>query len=53
MNIVVLGAGYVGCVSAACFARLGHRVIAVDVEPSKVAALRGGHSPILEPDLDE
>jgi GDP-mannose 6-dehydrogenase len=53
MNIVVLGAGYVGCVSAACFARLGHRVIAVDVEPSKIDALRGGHSPILEPDLDE
>jgi len=53
MNVAVLGLGYVGSVTAACLARDGHRVIGVDTNPDKVAAVSSGRSPVLEPGLDE
>jgi GDP-mannose 6-dehydrogenase len=52
MRISVFGIGYVGTVSAACLARDGHSVVAVDVNTSKAATLAEGHSPIVEPGLD-
>ena len=48
MKIAVIGAGYVGLVSAACFAELGHEVITVDNDTQKVALLVAGHIPIHE-----
>jgi UDPglucose 6-dehydrogenase len=53
MQIVVVGAGYVGLVSAACFAELGHRVTVVDSDTQKVDALLAGHVPIHEALLPE
>ena len=53
MNIAVIGAGYVGLVSAACFAELGHTVIAVDNDPDKLLALAEGRAPIHENLLPE
>ena len=47
-SISVFGLGYVGSVSAACFASMGHRVIGVDVNPDKLAMMEGGRSPIIE-----
>lgn len=52
-RISVFGIGYVGIVSAACLARDGHEVIAVDVDPDKVEALNAGRPPIVENGLDE
>jgi len=51
--IGVVGTGYVGLVSAVCFAHLGHRVVCMDVDAAKVERLRGGESPIYEPGLDK
>lgn len=51
LRIVVLGTGYVGLVTAACFARLGHRVTGVDADAAKVDALRHGAVPIFEDGL--
>ncbi len=51
-NITVIGTGYVGLVTGACFADMGHRVICVDVDEAKVAALRRGDVPIYEPGLE-
>jgi GDP-mannose 6-dehydrogenase len=53
MRVSVFGLGYVGSVSAANFASDGHDVVGVDVNPEKVAAVNGGHSPIVEPGLEE
>jgi GDP-mannose 6-dehydrogenase len=53
MNVSVFGLGYVGSVSAACFAEDGHNVIGVDVAPAKVQSLNEGRSPIVEKGLDD
>jgi UDPglucose 6-dehydrogenase len=53
MKIAVIGAGYVGLVSAACFAELGHEVVTVDMDKEKVAQLRAGGVPIHEDLLPE
>ncbi len=50
-TVSVVGLGYVGAVSTACLAGLGHRVIGVDVDPVKVDAIAAGKSPIHEKDL--
>lgn len=52
-RLAVFGIGYVGVVSAACLARDGHQVVAVDVDPAKVAAINEGRSPIVEKGLPE
>jgi UDPglucose 6-dehydrogenase len=52
-RIAVFGAGYVGLVTGACFAELGHTVTVRDVVPEKIAALGRGEVPIYEPGLDE
>ncbi|HVW66182.1 MAG TPA: UDP-glucose/GDP-mannose dehydrogenase family protein [Candidatus Peribacteraceae bacterium] len=53
MTIAVIGTGYVGLVSAACFAELGHTVWGVDIDEKKIEMLRQGKSPIFEPGLEE
>ena len=53
MRIAMVGAGYVGLVSGACFAEFGVDVCIVDTDASKVAALRDGRIPIYEPGLDK
>ena len=53
MDIAVIGCGYVGLVTGACLAALGHRVVAVDVDEARVKALREGIVPIYEPGLSE
>ncbi|GMV38245.1 MAG: GDP-mannose 6-dehydrogenase [Fimbriimonadales bacterium] len=53
MRISVFGLGYVGAVSAACFARSGHTVVGVDPDENKLRPIRDGQSPIVEKDLGE
>lgn len=51
-TIAVFGLGYVGCVTAACFAELEFRVVGVDIDARKVRAIRDGQSPFYEPGLE-
>jgi UDPglucose 6-dehydrogenase len=51
--IGVVGVGWVGLVTAACFAEIGHRVVAMDVDEAKIEALRRGEVPIHEPGMEE
>src|SRR5215211_3167880 len=53
MHVAMIGAGYVGLVSGACFADFGHTVCCVDKDPAKIAALNRGVIPIFEPGLSE
>lgn len=53
MDLLVVGAGYVGLTTAAVFAGLRHRVTVQDLDPERVAALNAGRSPIFEPGLDD
>ena len=53
MRIAMIGAGYVGLVSGACFADFGHEVVCIDREPKRIADLEAGRMPIYEPGLDE
>ena len=53
MRIAMVGTGYVGLVSGACFADFGHEVVCVDKDKKKIAALLAGEVPIFEPSLDE
>ena len=52
MKIAMVGAGYVGLVSGACFADFGHDVVCIDKDPSKIDRLNAGEMPIYEPGLD-
>ncbi len=51
-NVIVMGLGYVGCVSAACLAEIGHSVLGVDRDINKVEAVRKAHAPFYEAGLD-
>src|ERR1041385_2982229 len=53
MRVAMIGTGYVGLVSGACFADFGHQVICVDKDASKIEALNRGVMPIYEPGLDD
>jgi len=52
-NICVVGVGYVGIITAACFADLGNKVVGLDIDESKIAGLKQGVMPIYEPGLKE
>jgi GDP-mannose 6-dehydrogenase len=52
-SISVIGLGYVGAVSAACFSKIGHRVVGVDLDTRKTDAINAGRGPLVEHDLDD
>ena len=53
MRITIFGSGYVGLVTAACFAERGNHVVCVDTDAAKVRRLKGGHIPFYEPGLSD
>jgi UDPglucose 6-dehydrogenase len=53
MRVTVIGTGYVGTVTGACLAFLGHRVTCVDTDQTKIDKLRQGQTPIYEPGLED
>src|ERR1700746_616272 len=53
MRVAMIGAGYVGLVSGACFADFGHQVTCIDKDETRIAALKRGEIPIFEPGLGE
>ena len=52
-NVIVMGLGYVGCVSSACLAEIGHTVLGVDRDQHKILMIRKGESPFFEPGLTD
>ena len=53
MKITIFGTGYVGLVTGACLAEVGHQVLCMDVDAGKVAKLEAGEIPIFEPGLED
>jgi UDPglucose 6-dehydrogenase len=53
MKVCVIGTGYVGLVTGACLAHIGHDVICIDTDAAKVEKMRSGIAPIFEPGLED